>query len=58
MRVVVSRNSLLCIVISELMMPVGTATRTCPECLSEGHDADAKFCKDCGAPLPAYRRDR
>lgn len=35
-----------------------TTTRTCPECLSEGHDADAKFCKDCGAPLPAYRRDR
>jgi len=29
-------------------------TRTCPECLSEGHDASAKFCRDCGAPLPAY----
>ena len=27
-------------------------TRTCPSCLSEGHDADAKFCKDCGAALP------
>lgn len=35
-----------------------TTTRTCPECLSEGHDTDAKFCKDCGAPLPAYQRDR
>jgi len=35
-----------------------TTTRTCPECLSEGHEADAKFCKDCGAPLPAYQRDR
>jgi voltage-gated potassium channel len=35
-----------------------TATRTCPECLSEGHEADARFCKDCGAPLPAYQRDR
>jgi len=35
-----------------------TTTRTCPECLSEGHEADARFCKDCGAPLPAYQRDR
>ncbi len=32
-------------------------TRTCPECLSSGHDADAGFCKDCGKPLPAYRSD-
>jgi voltage-gated potassium channel len=29
-------------------------TRTCHECLSEGHDPDAKFCKDCGAELPEY----
>jgi voltage-gated potassium channel len=33
-------------------------TRTCPECLSEGHDAHARFCSDCGARLPAYQRDR
>jgi voltage-gated potassium channel len=26
--------------------------RICAECLSEGHDADAMFCKDCGARLP------
>jgi voltage-gated potassium channel len=32
-------------------------TRTCHECLSEGHDADAQFCKDCGARLPYYARD-
>lgn len=32
-------------------------TRTCHECLSEGHGADAKFCRDCGARLPPYRRD-
>jgi voltage-gated potassium channel len=32
-------------------------TRTCHECLSEGHDADAQFCKDCGAKLPPYTRD-
>jgi len=27
-------------------------TRTCPECLSEGHRANARFCGDCGSPLP------
>jgi voltage-gated potassium channel len=32
-------------------------TRTCPECLSEGHDPDARFCKDCGARLPEYKHD-
>lgn len=32
-------------------------TRTCHECLSEGHEAGARFCKDCGAKLPAYQRD-
>jgi len=32
-------------------------TRTCHECLSEGHEADAEFCKDCGAKLPPYRSD-
>jgi voltage-gated potassium channel len=32
-------------------------TRTCPECLTEGHEASAHFCKNCGAPLPTYRND-
>lgn len=32
-------------------------TQTCPRCLAEGHDADARFCKHCGTPLPAYRHD-
>ena len=32
-------------------------TRTCHECLSEGHEADAGFCKDCGAKLPPYQHD-
>ncbi|HRH87320.1 MAG TPA: ion transporter [Rubrivivax sp.] len=32
-------------------------TRTCHECLSEGHSPDAKFCRDCGAKLPPYQRD-
>jgi voltage-gated potassium channel len=26
-------------------------TRSCPQCLVEGHDADARFCKSCGARL-------
>ncbi|MES3024997.1 MAG: ion transporter [Pseudomonadota bacterium] len=33
-------------------------TRTCQECLSEGHDSEARFCKDCGAELPPYRYER
>ena len=32
-------------------------TRTCHECLSEGHAPDARFCRDCGAPLPAWQND-
>lgn len=32
-------------------------TRTCHECLSEGHAPDARFCRDCGAPLPPWEHD-
>ncbi len=32
-------------------------TRTCHECLSEGHEPSARFCRDCGAALPRYQRD-
>jgi voltage-gated potassium channel len=32
-------------------------TRSCHECLSEGHAPSAKFCRDCGAKLPPYQRD-
>ena len=32
-------------------------TRTCHACLSEGHEVGAKFCRDCGAPLPERARD-
>lgn len=32
-------------------------TRTCPECLSEGHLANARFCRDCGVKLPPLQRD-
>jgi voltage-gated potassium channel len=33
-------------------------TRTCHECLTEGHLPGSKFCRDCGAALPAYQRDQ
>ena len=32
-------------------------TRTCHECLSEGHESNARYCKDCGAKLPPHQRD-
>ena len=32
-------------------------TRTCHECLSEGHLPGARFCRDCGSPLPAYMHE-
>jgi voltage-gated potassium channel len=38
-------------------MPREPTTRTCHECLSEGHSPDARFCRDCGARLPAWQRD-
>jgi len=33
------------------------ATRTCQECLIEGHSAQASFCFHCGAQLPKYISD-
>nr|WP_314624302.1 ion transporter [uncultured Noviherbaspirillum sp.] len=45
------------IISSELSVQHGrlrATTRTCHECLSEGHELAARFCKDCGAPLPPY----
>lgn len=32
-------------------------TRTCPACLSEGHEFEARFCRDCGERLPPHARD-
>jgi voltage-gated potassium channel len=29
----------------------GLTTQVCPECMAEGHDADAVHCKYCGASL-------
>ena len=39
------------------MRSMPTATRTCPECLTEGHLPDARYCRHCGASLPAYQHD-
>jgi voltage-gated potassium channel len=32
-------------------------TRTCQNCLTEGHSPTAKFCMHCGHALPEYRHD-
>ena len=32
-------------------------TRTCHECLTEGHQPEARFCMHCGAALPLYQSD-
>lgn len=48
------------IVTSELTaqrMTQAPTTRTCPECLTEGLAAEAKFCQHCGAKLPRYSSD-
>lgn len=34
-----------------------TTTRSCHDCLSEGHLPEARFCRDCGTGLPPYQRD-
>jgi voltage-gated potassium channel len=34
-----------------------TTTRSCHECLTEGHAIDAGFCMHCGAQLPAYQTE-
>lgn len=32
-------------------------TRTCHQCLSEGHLSHAQYCYQCGASLPSYQRE-
>jgi voltage-gated potassium channel len=32
-------------------------TRTCQQCHTEGHDPDARYCKDCGSELGPYQSD-
>jgi voltage-gated potassium channel len=38
-------------------MHLEVTTRTCHECLSEGHLTQSQFCRDCGAKLPSYHTD-
>jgi voltage-gated potassium channel len=38
-----------------LHLPLLATTRTCHECLLEGHPAEANFCLNCGAKLPPYQ---
>ncbi len=33
------------------VQPHAVSTQSCPNCSAEGHDADAKFCKYCGASM-------
>ncbi|MES2899975.1 MAG: ion transporter [Pseudomonadota bacterium] len=42
---------------TSLRMNRKVTTRTCPHCLSEGHEPEARFCKDCGEALPEYEHD-
>ncbi len=35
-----------------------TTTRSCQECLTEGHMPDANYCLQCGARLPDYAHDK
>lgn len=39
------------------MMRRTPTTRTCVQCLTEGHEADSLFCKHCGEELPPYQYD-
>jgi len=36
---------------------VPTTTRSCHECLTEGHMPDANYCRHCGALLPGYQQE-
>lgn len=31
--------------------------RTCPDCLTEGHDPEARYCAHCGTRLPTFGQD-
>jgi voltage-gated potassium channel len=41
----------------KLNRKIQTTTRTCHQCLSEGHLPHARFCFQCGAPLPDYQHE-
>lgn len=37
--------------------PASLTTRTCRHCLTEGHEANARYCKDCGEPMAPHQSD-
>jgi voltage-gated potassium channel len=37
---------------AQRLVPARPSTRTCSACGSQGHDVQARYCRDCGAPLP------
>jgi voltage-gated potassium channel len=37
--------------------PLQPTTRTCHVCLTEGHRADALYCRHCGSRLPDYQHE-
>lgn len=39
------------------MLKIKTTNRKCDICLAEGHEADATFCKNCGAKLAPYQSE-
>lgn len=39
-----------------MQLPHEPTTRTCHECLTEGHAPDANYCYHCGARLPPYQQ--
>jgi voltage-gated potassium channel len=43
---------------AERLRRQSVTTRTCHECLSEGHPPGARYCRDCGARLPGYQSER
>ena len=43
---------------AQRMVRVPATTRTCHECLTEGHAPEASYCLHCGAQLPAYETER
>jgi voltage-gated potassium channel len=42
---------------ADRLRPRPVTTRTCHECLSEGHLPGARYCRDCGARLPGYQTE-
>ena len=40
----------------QMQVSQAPTTRTCHECLTEGHSSGADFCSNCGARLPPYQQ--